>query len=407
MIPLEQAQNYVLEHISTLRAIAAPIDECLGLCTSEPLHSQETIPPFDNTAVDGFALRSADLNSLSESPQMDVKVVGTIAAGDGLRHISEAGTAYRIMTGAMLPEGADAVVMVEDVEECGDSVRLSQVVKAGDNVRRAGTDISKGSLLFPAHSILGPAHIGVLASVGYARVPVFQRPRIGVVSTGSELIDGPGPLAPGQIRDSNRHSLRAVLSTLSVDVVDLGVIVDDEVQLREGFIGAAKQMDAIVSSGGVSVGDFDYTKKILDEVSGGEMRWMQVAIRPAKPFAFGLINGTPFFGLPGNPVSALVSFELFVRPALRKMLGNTNLMDPQLRALARNDYNRQNDGKTHFVRARLTTDPNGQLEVWPLDKQSSHMLHEMSKANALIVVPDGKGFMAGEHVMVKQTSAIE
>ncbi len=401
MIPLSEAQDHVLSRINTLRAVALPIDDCISLCTSAPLFAEEAIPPFDNTAVDGFAIRIADLTETNGTATR-LSVAGTIAAGDPPRAMAGPGSALRIMTGAVIPTGADAVVMVEDTVEDGDFITLSRSMAPGENIRRKGSDIATGSALFPERTALTPAHLGVLASVGYAKVPVYRRARVGVISTGSELVDEIRPLAPGEIRDSNRHSLMAILASTGAEVVDLGVIADDRDALREAFTAAAAELDAIVTSGGVSVGDFDYTKAVLSEVSGGQMRWMQIAIRPAKPFAFGTIGTTPVFGLPGNPVSALVSFELFVRPSIKKMHGYTDIFIPSLRARATNDYSRHRDGKTHFVRALLGVEDTGELVVASLDKQGSHMLHEMSRANALVITPDGDGFGSGEQVMVLQ-----
>lgn len=379
--------------------MALPLDHCLGLATSQSVHSEESIPPFDNTAVDGFALRFEEVSGASPENPVTLPVAGTIAAGDPPRELPQ-GAALRIMTGAVIPAGADAVVMVEDTEEAEGGVKVLRAVRHGENIRLAGSDIAAGALLFPERTVLGAAHLGVLASAGYVRVPVHRRARVGVISTGSELVDKPRALRPGEIRDSNRHSLRAILSTAGVEVVDLGVVPDDEDALRSAFLGAATELDAIVTSGGVSVGDFDYTKKVLRDISKGEMRWMQVAIRPAKPFAFGLVEGVPLFGLPGNPVSALVSFELFVRPAIRKMHGYADLFDPNLTVRAANSYRRHPDGRVHYARALLSAGPDGQLSVHSLEGQSSHMLHEMARSNALAICPDGNGYAEGEMVEV-------
>ena len=400
MIPLKEAQAHVFERIAPLRSMALPLDECVGLATSQPVFSEESIPPFDNTAVDGFALRFAQVAKASAEAPVVVPVAGTVAAGDPPRELPP-GSALRIMTGAVIPAGADAVVMVEDTEEAGGGgVKVLRPVRSGENIRVAGSDIAAGSLLFPERTVLGAVHLGVLASAGYVRVPVHRRARVGVISTGSELVDEARPLRPGEIRDSNRHSLRAILSSERVEVVDLGVVPDDEEALRSAFLGASSQLDAIVTSGGVSVGDFDYTKKVLREISGGEMRWMQVAIRPAKPFAFGLVNGVPLFGLPGNPVSALVSFELFVRPAIRKMHGHANIFDPILSVRAANSYRRHADGRVHYARALLSAEADGSLAVRSLEGQGSHMLHEMARSNALVICPDGNGYAEGDVVEV-------
>ena len=402
-IPLAEAQTYVLDRISRLDTVTLCVDDCLGLCTSAPLQAEESIPPFDNTAVDGFALRTSDLAGITRHGSIRLGVEGSIAAGDPPLALAEPGTVLRIMTGAVIPGGADAVVKVEDVLVEAESIVVSRPIAPGENIRQAGSDIIRGSQLFPARTVLTPAHLGVLASVGYSRVPVFRRARYGVISTGSELVDDARQLRPGEIRDSNRHSLKAVLADADVQVVDLGIVADEEGALTEAFLAAAGELDAIVSSGGVSVGDFDYTKRVLDHLSGGEMRWMQLAVRPAKPFAFGMVAGVPFFGLPGNPVSALVSFELFVRPAIRKMQGWREIFTPELSAVALDSYPRRRDGNIHFIRSQLQVRESGDLVVQPLAKQRPHMLHEMSRSNALIISPDGDGFGKGDRVKVLQT----
>ncbi len=399
MIPLKEAQSHVFERVTPLRAMALPLDECLGLATSQAVHSEESIPPFDNTAVDGFALRFDEVSAAAPENPVTLPVAGTIAAGDPPRVLPR-GAAMRIMTGAVIPSGANAVIMVEDTEEAEGGVRVLRTVRQGENIRLAGSDITAGALLFAERTVLGPAHLGVLASAGYVKAPVHRRARVGVISTGSELVDEARALRPGEIRDSNRHSLRAILSTTGADVVDLGIVPDDEEALRSAFLSAAAELDAIVTSGGVSVGDFDYTKKVLRDISKGEMRWMQVAIRPAKPFAFGLVEGIPLFGLPGNPVSALVSFELFVRPAIRKMHGHSELFDPTLMVRAANTYRRHPDGRVHYARALLVAESDGSLSVSSLEGQSSHMLHEMARSNALAICPDGDGYLLGDMVEV-------
>lgn len=400
MIPLTEAQEFVLQSISTTDATEIPIDESMGISLSETLFADESIPPCDNTAVDGFAITEEDRLALEAGNELRLKISITIPAGSKIELSLAAGEAARIMTGANIPVGTSCVVMVEDSVVVEDSVIISKKPKPGENIRRAGTDIAKGDELFQANTTLGAPHIGVLASVGYARVPGYRRPRIGVISTGNELTDRATTLERGQIRDSNRHSLLAIIATTGAEVVDLGIIADDSQLLKNAFNSAATNLDAIVTSGGVSVGDFDYTKAVLAELSENSAKWMQIAIRPAKPFAFGYIRNVPFFALPGNPVSALVSFELLVRPAIRKMMGMTDLFNQTIKVEAANSYRRVRDSKTHFVRANLSRNEHGEIMAESLDKQSSHMLHEMSRSNALAIVPDGLGFAKGDLVEV-------
>jgi molybdopterin molybdotransferase len=227
---------------------------------------------------------------------------------------------------------------------------------------------------------------------------VYPRARVGVLSTGDELVDGPEPLRPGQIRDSNRRTLLALLAEANAEPIDLGHARDDQAAVRDALTTGLERCDAVLTSGGVSVGDFDYVKVVLDELSGGTFSWMQVAIRPAKPLAFGVVDGTPVFGLPGNPVSSMVSFELFARPALRSMMGHADVGRPRVAAVADEAIRRRPDGKLHLARVRARWGSDGRVHVQPLGGQASHHLHAMAEANALALVPDGDGVGPGADV---------
>jgi molybdenum cofactor synthesis domain-containing protein len=265
-------------------------------------------------------------------------------------------------------------------------------------VRRAGDDLVAGAEVFGPGTVLGPGHVGVLASVGLDRVEVVRRARVGVLSTGDELVEGSAPLRPGQIRDSNRPALLALARSSGFQATDLGIARDDPAVIRAAMERGLEGCDAIVTSGGVSVGDFDYVKAVLDGLSQGTMRWMQVAIRPAKPFAFGTVHGAPVFGLPGNPVSSMVSFELFARPGLLRMMGHPRIDRPRVRAVADEDLRREPDGKVHFVRAVARSGDDGRVHVRSSGGQASHLLRAMALANALVVLPDGPGVKAGATV---------
>jgi molybdopterin molybdotransferase len=400
VIPLDDARREVLAECPPLPVVTVSLHEALGHVTAEDVHAAEEVPPFDNSAVDGFAVRSVDVTTAP----VELRVDGTIAAGTAPTGPVDPGGAVRIMTGAPLPPGADAVVMVEDTEvtEGGRRVRIDRPVALGDAVRRAGDDVHKGDLLFPSGTELRPAVVGVLASVGLASVRVVSRARVGVLSTGDELVEDGGPLGPGQIRESNRTMLLGAVDQAGCTPIDLGLVRDDEAALEAALAAAAARCDAVVTSGGVSMGDFDIVKAVLGRLA--TMRWLQVAIRPAKPFAFGLLNGpgrpVPVFGLPGNPVSSLVSFELLARPALRQMMGHRHLDRPCVRAVADEGFRRRPDGKTHWNRVIGRFEDDGRFHVRSTGGQGSHQLASTAAANGLAAVHDGDGVAPGGDVDV-------
>jgi molybdopterin molybdotransferase len=376
-----------------------PRRQAVGLVLAEDVVASEVVPPFDNTAVDGYAVRASDVASAGDQP-VELAVIGEIAAGAGPGERALAtGEAIRIMTGAPIPPGADAVVMVEDTERLGDDrVRVSASVEVGASVRPAGDDVRPGDVLFTAGTVITPAVVGVLATINAHSVSVYPRPRVAVLSTGDELVDDGRALAPGEIRESNRQMLAAALEAAGCAVTDLGIVRDDEAVLETTLRAAAADHDAVVTSGGVSMGDYDVVKAVLARIA--DMRWMQVAIKPAKPFAFGLLDGTPIFGLPGNPVSSLVSFEMFARPALRRMMGHGRLSRPSVVAVADDGLVRRPDGKTHLMRVTASFADDGRCHVRPVRAQGSHQLAATATADAIAVVPDGDGVPAGADVAV-------
>ncbi len=399
MLPLETARSFVLDRCRARTPAHVPVADALGLVTASEIIASEDIPQFANTAMDGFAVRSADV---ADAP-CELRVVETIPAGHAPQVTVGPGEASRIMTGATIPPGADAVVMVERTaiisEPSADAeiVRVEVSVPADNHVRPIGDDLGAGEPVFPAGTELTAGHLGVLCSLGMTDVEVFGRLRVGVLSTGDELVDDGSPLQPGQIRDSNRRTLLALAHRADVTPVDLGLARDDPAEIEAALRTGVETCDAIVTSGGVSMGDFDYVKEVLDRI--GDMRWMQVAIKPAKPLAFGTVGDVPVFGLPGNPVSSMVSFELFARPGLRSMMGHPQPIRPTDLAFAAEDLPRRPDGKTHFMRV-LATPLGGRIEVRSAGGQGSHMLWAMAKSNALAVVPDGTGIRAGDKVDV-------
>lgn len=395
MISLEEARAHVLERCHPGPAVRVPLRQARALVTAEDVVAPEPVPPFANTAMDGYAVRAAD----TAGAPVELEVAGTLAAGTAPRTEVGPGQAMRIMTGAPIPPGADAIVMVERTEELdgGKRVRVLEAAAPGAHIRSAGEDIRAGQRVFGPGTVLTPGHLGVLASLGHADVLVHRRPRVGVVSTGDELVDTGEPLQLGQIRDSNRLTLLALAEEAGFEPVDLGLVRDDEEAIRSALLGGVERCDALLTSGGVSMGSFDYVKVVLDEI--GDMRWMQVAIKPAKPLAFGLVGDVPVFGLPGNPVSSMVSFELFARPALRRMMGHTELDRPRRRAVVEGKLRRHPDGKLHFARVRLE-ESDGVLRARSAGGQGSHQLSAMANADGLALLPDGPGADEGDTVEV-------
>ena len=398
LIPLEEAQDYVLGRCEGPASAVVPLADARGLVLAESVDAPEHVPPFANTAMDGFAVRAVD----TVGAPVTLDLVGTVAAGvDPVATGTEVGPgdAVRIMTGAPMPPGADAVVKVElaEVSPDGVAVTVGVEVPVGNHVRAAGEDLMTGDRVFDSGTVLGPGHLGVLASIGVVTVHVRRRLRVGVLSTGDELREGSATLAPGQIRDANRPALLGLLDELGAEGVDLGHVADDEAAIEAALVNGTARCDALLTSGGVSMGDFDYVKVVLDRI--GDMRWMQVAIRPAKPLAFGLVDGVPVFGLPGNPVSSMVSFELFARPALRSMAGHRDLDRRRVRAEVVGGLGRHPDGKVHFARVVVEV-ADGRFRVRSAGGQGSHQLTAMAAADGLAVLPDGDGVANGDQVEV-------
>lgn len=406
MISRSEALEHVLSRLRPHPAAVVRVVDALDAVLADDVVAARPVPPFANTAMDGVAVRAVDT-----SPGTRLRLVGTVAAGDSGDLDVGPGEAARIMTGAPLPRGADAVVMVElcefGIDGNDEWVEVAASVDVGNHVRPVGDDIDVGQVVLTAGTAVGPGGVALLRTVGRDSVAVHRRPRVGVFSTGDELVEPPAELGPGQIYDSNRAALVALVTTNGFEAVDLGLVPDDEAAIEAALLGGADDCDAIVTSGGVSMGDFDYVKAVLDRI--GDMRWMQVAIKPAKPLAFGTIEragrSIPVFGLPGNPVSSLVSFELFARPGLRRLAGHERTERPTLTVRAGEPLRRRPDGKEHFVRVTVEAGADGWV-ARSAGKQGSHHVAAMALANALAVLPDGDGVDAGEPVDVLVTGPV-
>lgn len=404
MTPLDDVRDHVMARLPVPAPVSVPFDAAAGLVLAADVAATEDVPPFDNTAVDGYAVIASD----TAAAPRDLRVTGEMAAG--ARHVDEVspGCAVRIMTGAPLPTGCDAVVMVEDTDRTGDhGVRILRSVSPGDGIRRAGSDVRAGDVPLRAGTVVNAAVQAVLSTLNARTVSVWPRPRVGVLSTGDELVDDGSPLLPGQIRESNRTMLLRLVAEAGAEPVDLGIVRDDESVLEAALARAVGELgcDVLVTSGGVSMGDYDIVKSVLSRVA--DMSWFQIAMKPAKPFAFGALRGAsgatvPVFGLPGNPVSSLVSFELIARPALEVLMRTSSTMAGRRRIAAVIDHavERQPDGKVHFDRCVASWGADGRVHVSRVRAQGSHQLAATALANALVEIPDGPGLPEGAGVMV-------
>jgi molybdopterin molybdotransferase len=386
MLSVEEALERILAEIEPLNVVRVPLSETLGLVLAEDVIAQEDIPSFANSAMDGFALLSEDSKSHDGQPPR-LRVTGGVAAGYLADHALEEGTAMRIMTGAPVPPGADTVIQVELTRCAGPTsewVEILREVPPGNNIRPAGEDMQLGQKVLLRGSIIGPWEMGVLATLGWALVPVVRRPRVAILSTGDEIIDVSEALQPGKIRNSNSYLLEAAVRQIGAEAQRLGVAYDTVESLREKFAEAAIY-DLILTSGGVSVGDFDLVRDIMQEQ--GHINFWRINMRPGKPVAFGHINGVPLLGLPGNPVSSAVTFELFGRPLIRKMLGHRHLRKPQIDVIVENGVGERAQ-RRHYVRAYVAW-RDGHFMARTTGNQRSHVTTSLLNANALVIVPEG------------------
>ncbi len=410
MISVDEALAEILSHVRPLDAERVQVLDALGRVLAEEIVSDIDIPPFDNSAMDGYAVRAADIAGAAPESPVRLRVAGSVAAGYVAEQRVEPGTAIRIMTGAPLPAGADAVVPFEDtgdmdrpkqvrLEEPAAEIDVRRAVRARDHTRPAGEDIRRGEMAMGAGRVIRPQEIGVLASLGRETVLVHRRPRVAILATGDELLEIHEPLAPGKIRNSNEYTNAALVMRTGGVPVRLGIARDTRTDLtakiRQGLQQGA---DLFLTSGGVSVGDYDVVKDVLG--SEGEMQFWQVNMKPGKPLAFGLLpGGVPLIGLPGNPVSAMVSFEQFARPAILKMLGHRDLAKPTVRAIL--DQPVSNSGRRGFIRVVVTRQADG-YHARTTGEQGSGVLTSMAKANGLAVVPEGIEHVdAGSEVAVQ------
>jgi molybdopterin molybdotransferase len=399
-LTLELALERVL---GTLRPIAEserlPLKQAHGRILAEEIRAPLDLPPFPSSAMDGYALRAEDPHA-----KASFRVIGAALAGHPFSGSVGPGECVRIFTGAVLPEGADTVALQEDAQRDGDEIRLLADVRPGDHVRHRGDEIRAGQVLLPAGKSLASADLGLLAAIGKPEATVKRRLRVAFFSTGNELRPVWQPLSPGEIHDSHRYVLDALLAELGAEALDFGAVRDDPEALRQVMLEASSVADAVITSGGASVGEADFVVDVLREI--GRIEFWKVAVKPGKPFAFGQVGATPLFGLPGNPVSMMVAFRQLVRPALLRLMGATLRQPLRFRAICGNRLVKS-PGRLEFQRGFYLRDGNGDIIVTGLAGQGSHRLISMSQANCFIVLPmENSGVEPGEDVDIEPFNAL-
>lgn len=404
-MPLEEALTKLQTSVSNVcEPITLPLSEALGFALAQDIQSPINVPPFNNSAMDGYAMLQADLLEATSETPIALTMVGRSFAGAPYSGGLVSGSCIRIMTGAVMPSCADTVVMQENTIADGDQISFSKVPKFADNVRNAGEDLQQGQNVLKIGHKLTPRDIPLIASLGIANISVFRKLKVAVISSGDELKNLGQPLSEGDIYDSNRYSIIALLSRLNVEIIDFGIISDDFSLIRNAIRSADEQADVVITSGGVSVGEADFIKDVLSEL--GEIGFWKLAIKPGKPFAFGKLPSSVFFGLPGNPVSAMVTLYQLAVPAMATMAGLTAKPAIRFNAVI-TDKLKKATGRTDFQRAVYSANEEGQLVVSTTGSQGSGVFSSMSQSNCFIVLEQGRGNVAiGETVTIEPYSAL-
>jgi len=386
-MPVERAREHIRAFLSPVTAVERlNIRAALGRILAEDVISPVNVPQHDNSAMDGYAVRFSDLNADAESK---LKIIGTSFAGKPFQGTAGRGQAVRIMTGAVIPAGTDTVIQQEKAKAAGDYVAVMPVPKKGTNTRSAGEDLRAGEPALKRGHPVQPAEIGMMASLGIGEVAVYRKLRVAFFSTGDELVAIGQPLGPGQIYDSNRYTIYGLLVRLGCEVLDMGVIRDTPRDVEHAFREAAQVADVVITSGGVSVGEADYVKQILDRL--GEVLFWKIAMKPGRPLAYGRIGNAHFFGLPGNPVAVMVTFYQFVRDALLHLQGRTTSTPLPTQKVVCTSPIKKAPGRTEFQRGILSQDAEGRWSVRTTGDQGSGILSSMSQANCFIILPAEQG----------------
>ena len=400
MLEFNEALERISRHVRRLLPVKLPLGETLGFVLAEDIRAKESIPLFDSSSVDGFAVRVQDIRDASAEQPVQLPVQSTVSAGFTAPQSLKPFHTIKIMTGAVLPKRTDAVVMKEFVKNKGDSILVASAIKEGSNLRRRGEEFSKEEIVFSKGTLVTPPVIGMCATLGLASLKVYRKPVVALVITGNEVRSPSSRLRRGQIRDSNSFALAAALESAGITPSLVSHAPDDRDMIAKVFARALKKADVVVSAGGVSVGDFDYVKQVLNDLRVKTIFW-RVAMKPGKPNYFGTRGKKLVFGLPGNPVSAMVSLEMLVMPALRKMMGFHVTDAASHDAVIEFDLKRSG-GRTEFVRAFVSCSGDGRFTVEPAAGQGSHMVGGLARANCLIVLPkEGENILKGETVSIR------
>ena len=394
MIDIDNALKIIIKNTEKLVLEKKDILCCLNKVLAEDIYSKDNLPPFDKSAMDGYAIKSGETKNYDEEKVIEFEIRGLIKAGDYCEEELKSGQAFKIMTGAPLPKGADAVIEIEKVEVEGNILKVSQVVSENNNVIKLGEEIRVGALALNRGSNIRPVEIGLLASLGYSSVNVYKSPTIALIITGDELVGIDSKLQKGKIRNANEYSLKALIKNLEADCLSLGVVSDDKDKLKEKVKHALEKSDIVITSGGASVGDYDFVDDVLKEI-GADVKFNSVALKPGKPVTFATYKKKLFFSLPGNPSSLITTFEEFVKPAIEKMMGKEIENKKEFPVILAEDFKAQ-VGRRKYVYAEIKEN-NRKHYAYKVGSQCSNHLMTMSKANGIIIIPEERGNVkAGE-----------
>jgi len=394
MISVEEALKIILQESHVLEGEEKDILSCLNKILADDVYSRDNLPPFDKSAMDGYAIKSEDTDLYEDGISINLEVVDLIKAGESSNKELINGQAMKIMTGAPLPKGANAVIQIEKVKVHEDILYISENVKNGFNVIKLGEEIKVGDMALKKGTLIRPTEIGILASLGYSKIKVHRDPIIAIITTGDELVDLNETPKFGQIRNSNEYSLKALVLNLGLEALSLGIVEDKKDTLKNKVKEALEKADIVITSGGASVGDFDFVEQVLNEINA-DIKFQSVAIKPGKPISFAVIDKKLFFSLPGNPLSAITTFEEFVKPACEKMLGKNMESDNTFPVILAEDF-KEKEGRRKYIYVNIK-DENRKLYAYKVGSQSSNQLITMSKANGIIIMPEGiKYKRAGE-----------